>query len=175
MDQAARGKKALDAKMYDEAITEFTAALQSSPTSPAYLIQRSVAYQRAGKYEAALADANEAVINAVKRAKREQIVEGQFRRGVALWSLGRYGDAEFVFSVVKRKDEKHKMLPTWLQKTKTSLDKLDENDEKRQCVVKEMPEAGNTTAKSNGEAASTSASTGANEYVSPASETFICV
>ena len=141
MDQAARGKKALDAANYEKAITEFTAALKQSPTSPDYLVKRSTAYQRAKKYTEALADANSAVLNAQKRAKRELIVEGQFRRGCAFYSLERYGDAEFVFEIVKRMDHKHKMIPTWLQKTKMALEKLGDDDEKRKCSVKETPEA----------------------------------
>ena len=166
MDQAARGKKALGAGQYDEAIIEFTAALQTSPTSPDYLIQRSIAYLRAKKYHDALADANHAITNAIKRAKREQIIEGQFRRGVALYSLERYGDADFVFNLVKQKDEKHKMVPTWLQKTKLSLERLDEDDEKRQSTIKEIPQAGDRAVKSNGEAGTSNTSTTTHEAAS---------
>lgn len=145
MDHAARGKKALAESKYDAAIADFTAALKVSPTSPDYLIQRSTANQRAKKYTEALTDANNAVCNAQKRAKRELIVEAQFRRGCALYSLERYGDAEFVFGVVKRMNEKHKMLPTWAQKTKMALEKLGPDDEKRKCNVKETPELEEST------------------------------
>jgi suppressor of G2 allele of SKP1 len=141
-NEAARGKKALEAKKYDEAITEFTAALKASPTSPDYLIQRSTAYHRTNNFTAALADANNAVINAQKRAKRELIIEAQFRRGCALYGLERFGDALFVFDIVKRMDEKHKMVAIWIQKTKTTLEKLDEGDEKKQCNVQETPDSG---------------------------------
>jgi suppressor of G2 allele of SKP1 len=141
MDQAARGKKALVDGKYEQAVTDFTAALKQSPTSPDYLIQRSTAYNRVKNYASALADANNAVVNAQKRAKRELIVEGQFRRGCALYGLERYGDAEFVFNVVKRMDEKHKMVATWIQRTKNLADKLSEDDEKRQCNIKETPDA----------------------------------
>ena len=140
-NEAARGKKALEAKKYDEAIAEFTAALKTSPTSPDYLIQRSTAYHRTNDFTAALADANNAVVNAQKRAKRELIIEAQFRRGCALYGLERFGDAQFVFNVVKRMDEKHKMVAMWIQKTKTTLEKLDEGDEKKQCNVQETPDS----------------------------------
>ena len=53
-DQAARGKKALQANEYDQAISYFTSALAISPTSPDYLIQRSTAYQRSKNYSSAL-------------------------------------------------------------------------------------------------------------------------
>jgi len=141
MDQAARGKKALAEGRYTEAIADFTAALKISPTSPDYLTQRSVANQRAKNYPEALADANNAVLNAQKRAKREAIVEGQFRRGVALYSLERYGDAEFVFGIVERLDPKHKMLTVWAHKTTNSLQKLDEYDDRRKCGIQETPSA----------------------------------
>ena len=140
-DQAARGKKALEAKKYDEAIADFTTALKVSPTSPDYLIQRSTAYHRSNDFTAALADANNAVVNAQKRAKRELIVEAQFRRGCALYALERFGDAGFVFDIVKRMDEKHKMVAIWIHKSKTALEKLDEGDEKKQCNVRETPDA----------------------------------
>ena len=140
MDQAARGKKALAANKYEEAITEYTAALKTAPTSPDYLIQRSTAYHRIKDYSSALADANNAVVNARKRAKRESIVEAQFRRGCALYGLERFGDAEFVYNIVKTMDEKHKMVAMWAQKTKMALDKLDDGDEKKKCNVKEIPE-----------------------------------
>jgi suppressor of G2 allele of SKP1 len=169
MDQAARGKKALAANKYDEAITEYTAALKVSPTSPDYLIQRSTAYHRIKDYSSALTDANNAIINAQKRAKRELIVEAQFRRGCALYGLERYGDAEFVYSIVKRMDEKHKMVAMWAQKTKMALDKLDEGDEKRQCNVKEIPDAAEVKdSATNGSAPPASpASTSATMQASP--------
>ena len=140
MEQASRGKAALNESKYDVAIKEFTAALKVSPTSPDYLTQRSTAYHRSKDYTSALTDAEDAVVNAQKRAKRELIVEAQFRRGCALYSLERYGDAEFVFNVVKRMDEKHKMVAMWVHKTKMVLQKLDEGDEKKKCTVKETPE-----------------------------------
>jgi len=159
MDQAARGKKALAEGKYTEAIADFTAALKTSPTSPDYLTQRSVANQRAKNYPEALADANNAVLNAQKRAKREAIVEGQFRRGVALYSLERYGDAEFVLGIVERLDPKHKMLTAWAHKAKTALEKLDEYDERRQCGIQETPSTEESIApwSSNNEVASNAA------------------
>ncbi|KAK3665332.1 Cochaperone protein [Elasticomyces elasticus] len=130
MDAAARGKKALTESNYDDAIVHFTNALKQSPTSPAYLIQRSTAYQRNKQHAEALSDANRAVLEARKRGKREQIVEAQFRRAIALYSLERYGDAEFVFGVVKRMDEKFK-----------GLELLGPDDEvKRACTVDEVPQ-----------------------------------
>ena len=138
-EAAARGHKALATSDYELAITEYTAALKVSPTSPDYLIQRASAYQRSKKHPEALADANNAVINAQKRAKREKIVEAQFRRGCALYGLERYGDAAFAFGVVKRMDEKHKQVDMFAGKTQRSMDSLPENDTKRQRSIEETP------------------------------------
>ncbi|KAK4565921.1 Cochaperone protein [Recurvomyces mirabilis] len=140
MDQADLGKKALAASNYEEAITYYTKALAQSPTSPLYLIQRSTAYQRNKNYPLALADANRAVLEARKRAKREQIVEAQFRRGVALYSVERYGDAEFVLGVVKRMDEKFKGLEMWINKCKMTMAKEGLDEGKKVCMVAEVPE-----------------------------------
>lgn len=145
MEHAARGKKALEAKDYDEAITAYSAALKVSPTSPDYLIQRSTAYHRAKKYADALYDANNAVLNAQARAKRELIVEAQFRRGCAYYGLERYGDAEFVFGIVRRMQEKHKMIATWEQFNKNAVAKLEPGDKRRVCNVEETPKAEEVT------------------------------
>lgn len=139
MDFADRGKKALKDNKYDEAIGLLTSALKASPTSPDYLITRSTAYQRNKQYDPALADAEQAVLAAQKRAKRELIIEAQFRRACALSLLERHGDAEFVFSIVLRMNEKH-VAATYAQRTKNTLAKLAEDDERRKVTVKETPE-----------------------------------
>ncbi|KAK4539708.1 hypothetical protein LTR36_010419 [Oleoguttula mirabilis] len=138
--QADLGKKALGAQDYAGAIKQYTLALKSSPTSPDYLIQRATAYQRAKKYAEALQDAEYAVVNAQKRAKKELIIESQFRRGCALHSLERYGDAELVLGVVLKLNKDHKMANMWAAKTETALKDLPMSDEKRQCTVKETPD-----------------------------------
>ncbi|EMC94114.1 hypothetical protein BAUCODRAFT_36587 [Baudoinia panamericana UAMH 10762] len=138
---ANAGKKALEAKDWSSAITHYTHAIADSPTSPDYLIQRSTAYQRAGQYPEALRDAENAVLAAQKRAKREAIVEAQFRRGVACYSLERYGDAEFLFKLVERMDGKHKMVKIWQGRVAISLKDLGDGGEKAVCNIKETPEA----------------------------------
>ncbi|KAH9822085.1 protein SGT1 homolog-like protein A [Teratosphaeria destructans] len=137
----SKGKSALADKRYDEAIDCFTKALAQSPTSPDYLIHRSTAYQRAGKYDAALADADHAVLAAQKRGRREAILEAQFRRGCTLYSLGRYGDAQYILGICGKMNEKHNPTHLWFQKAKLALRGLPEADEKRKVVVKETPDA----------------------------------
>ncbi|KAM3417279.1 hypothetical protein BST61_g5535 [Cercospora zeina] len=136
---AARGKKAMDASRYEEAIKEYSDAIAESPTSPDFYIQRSVANQRAGHFEAALADAEQGVLNAMQRAKKELITEAQFRRGVALYKLGRLGDAGFILNVVKQRDEKHKQAEMWINKTKMDVEKLNSDDDKLKVTIVERP------------------------------------
>lgn len=143
--QAARGKKALEASNYEEAIKEYTDAIKESPTSPEFYTQRSVANQRAGHLEESLADAEFAVLKALSRAKKEAITEAQFRRGVALYKLGRLGDAEFILNLVKQRDDKHKQADMWINKTKMDLAKLGQGDEKQKVTVTEKPSQPATT------------------------------
>lgn len=139
-DQAARGKKLLAESRYPEAIEQFTAALEASPTSPDYLVQRSIAYQRSKQYSQALKDAEAAVIYAQKRAKRELIVQAQLRRGIGLFNLERYGDAKFALDIVKRMDAKEKSVDMWLSKTAAKLAEAATDPVKAAVTIKETPE-----------------------------------
>ncbi|KAF2733377.1 SGS-domain-containing protein [Polyplosphaeria fusca] len=140
MDLAARGAAALKESKYDEAIKHYTAALSSNPSAAPYYIQRSTAYQRLSRYTEALADAEIAVVLAVKRAKRELIKDAQLRRGIALFFVERYADAEFVLAIVKKLDEKEKTLTIWTMKVAAKLKTLPEGDERGNVTVKEVPD-----------------------------------
>lgn len=138
---ADRGKKAMDTKNYEEAITQYTAAIRQAPESPDLFIQRSIANQRAQKLDAALEDAEQAVLNATKRAKRELIIEAHFRRGQALFKLKRHGDACFVLKLVLSKSKDHKEAGMWSNMAQKAFDALDPEDPLRECTVTELPAA----------------------------------
>jgi suppressor of G2 allele of SKP1 len=140
MDHAKKGDAALSASQYTEAIEHFTAAIGVNPSAVKYYVGRSTAYQRAQKFPEALADAEIAVVLAHKRATRELIKDAQFRRALALFFLEKYGDAEFVLNIVKKLDEKEKMLPIWSMKVAAKLKDLPEDDEKRKVTVKDVPD-----------------------------------
>jgi len=140
MDDAKKGDAALSASQYTEAIEQFTAALSVNPSAVKYYIGRSTAYQRVQKFPEALADAEIAVVLAHKRATRELIKDAQFRRALALFFLEKYGDAEYVLGIVKKLDEKEKMLPIWSIKVAAKLKDLPEDDEKRKVTVKDVPD-----------------------------------
>ncbi|KAK4501770.1 hypothetical protein PRZ48_007579 [Zasmidium cellare] len=152
--QAIRGKRALDDGKYADAIREYTAAIKESPTSPDFYIQRSTAHQRNGDFEAALADAEQAVLNGESRGKKEAIVEAQFRRGIALYKLGRFGDAEFILKRVKAAKSDHKQADMWINKTAMDLKNLPTDDKRRECTVTETP----SPPKTSNDASTTSSS-----------------
>jgi suppressor of G2 allele of SKP1 len=137
--QAALGQKALEAKDYSGAVKHYTEALKSS-NSPLWLTQRSTAYQREGAHELALHDAEDAVLSAISRGKRELIAAAQMRRAIALYSLGRYGDARLCFTWARKLNEKEKGLGMWQAKVVAEFDKLDEGAEGRKIAIKEVPD-----------------------------------
>jgi suppressor of G2 allele of SKP1 len=136
---AARGKQALEAKEFETAIQAYTDALKEFPESPDYYIQRSTAYQRSQRIDEALRDAEQAVVNAQQRGKKDLIVEAQLRRGIALYNLGRYGDAQFVLNFVKQKSPDNKQAPMWIMRTESNLKGLEASDERRNITVTETP------------------------------------
>lgn len=143
MDQAAKAQKSLEAGQYAAAVTEFTEAIARSSTAVAYYIGRSTAYQRSSppNLDAALKDAEIAVNLATKRAKRELIAEAQQRRAVALFALGQYANAGYVFGLVKKYNDKEKTLPMWEMKVQTKLKTLPEDDDARKVTTVEVPDA----------------------------------
>lgn len=139
MDAAARGQKALDAGNTETAISEYTVAISANPNAPNYYLKRSSAYQRSNQLDKALQDAEIATTLAYKRQKRELISEAQRRRMAALYQLGRYADAQFVWGIAKKMDEKEKTLPIWEVRIRNALGKLGEGDENATRRVMENP------------------------------------
>lgn len=143
---ADRGKKAFEDRKFEEAVTHFTAAIEQAPESPDLFLQRSVAYQRAQKLVEALKDAEQAVLYAMKRAKRELIIDAQFRRGQLLQRLDRQGDACFILDLVLSKSKDHKEAAMWKNKAEKALNALGPEDPLRTCTVSEKPIARASTA-----------------------------
>jgi len=166
--QAARGKQLIEEKKFDEAVVALTAALKESPTSPAYLTQRALAYQRNKQYPEALADANAAVVHAHKRAKKELIIDAQVRRGVILYNMERYGDARAVLDIVKRMNKDVKEVGTWSTMIATKVKTLGEDHEKMKVTVKEVPDLDMEALKVGESGPTTSATNGAASAPTPA-------
>jgi len=135
-----KGQEAFKNSDYPTAIHHLTLALKNSQ-SPLWLIQRSTAYQRTGQHELALADADNAVIAAHSRGKRELIATAHFRRAVALHGLGRYGDARLCLLWCQKFNEKEKGVTMWQAKVKSDYDKAGGEDaECNKTTVKEVPD-----------------------------------
>jgi suppressor of G2 allele of SKP1 len=140
MNEAHKGQIALESKDYPAAIANLTAALKTSQ-SPLWLIQRSTAYQRNSQYELALADADNAVLAARSRGKRELIATAHYRRAIALHGLGRFGDARLCLHWCTKYNEKEKGLTLWVAKVKADFDKAGgEEAACNQTTVKEVPD-----------------------------------
>lgn len=137
---AAKGQAALSAQNYTEAIEYYTAALDAIPTSVDYYIKRSTANQRALKYQDALHDADLAVYLAHKRGARELIGTAQLRRGITLLLLEQYGDAGVCFKKAEEFNSAEKSIAFWVKKLQLLLDKVDEDDFRRDVTIKEIPD-----------------------------------
>jgi suppressor of G2 allele of SKP1 len=139
--QAAKGQQAISNRDYEEAVAQYTAALKTAK-SPLWLINRSTAYQRLGKHELALADADNAVVVATQRARRELMATAQFRRAVALHSLKRYGDARLCLTWCRKLNEKEKGLGMWQAKVASDYEIAEKEGQSEMisCTVKETPD-----------------------------------
>ncbi|KMU83285.1 SGT1 [Coccidioides immitis H538.4] len=174
MDDAAQGAKALTASDFPSAIKHFTRALTVNPHATNYYVKRSTAFSRlkpedgGPNGEAALRDAEMAVALGIQRARRELIIAGQMRRAIVLYQLGRFGDADFLFKILRNKlgnaadtnskdkamaamgltdataatrdsSVKDQELQIWEVKVKSQLSKLAPGDEKANVTIAEIP------------------------------------
>lgn len=139
MEHARRGANALAGGNPSLAIEHYTKAIHELPNAVDYYIQRSSAYHRLASHESALQDANKAVLLAQQRGKREFVAKAQLRRGIALFGMEKYGDAQVVLGFAKKLDEKEKTVPIWEMKVKQALDKLPTDDLRRKATVTEIP------------------------------------
>lgn len=142
MEEAARGASALEKSDFALAITHYTKAIATNPAAVDYYIKRSTAYTRLSPadHAAALKDAEVAVVLAHKRGKRELLWQSQLRRAIALFGLGRWGDAQACFKWVEKLNKDEKSLKIWFVKVEGKLKGLAEDDEKGTTTLTEIPE-----------------------------------
>ena len=141
--QAALGAAALDRKDYQSAIKHYTSAISELPTSPDYYIKRSTAYHRSSPPadDEALRDAERATYYAHKRGKKELIATAQMRRGIALFGLRRWVDAEKCFLWSQKKNEKEPGLGIWRKKLEVErMKSKDDDHHHHDGTVIEIPE-----------------------------------
>ena len=142
MNQAAQGKSALSSGDFSSAISHYTLAISQNPQAVDYYIQRSTAYTRLSppNHQAALKDAEVAVLLANKRGKRELIASSQLRRAIALFGVERWGDSKQCLQWVKKLNEKEKSLGIWEMKADGKLKDLEDGDDRAEVIVKETPD-----------------------------------
>ncbi|MCJ1357363.1 MAG: hypothetical protein MMC33_007359 [Icmadophila ericetorum] len=142
MNAAANGNDALEAGNFSEAIEQFTRAINLSPKAVDYFVKRSTAFTRLNppNYIEAVSDAEQAVVLAHERGKRELIGKAQLRRGVAFFGLERFADANACFGWAKKMTPKESTLGIWELKVAGKLKGLDDDDERKVMKVQEMPE-----------------------------------
>lgn len=142
MEEAARGASALEKSDFALAITHYTNAIDTNPGAVTYYIKRSTAYTRLSpaNHAAALKDAEVAVVLANKRGKRELLGQSQQRRAIALFGLGRWGDAQACFKWVEKLNKDEKSLKIWFAKVEDKLKGLAGDDERGKTTLKEIPE-----------------------------------
>lgn len=142
MEEAARGASALEKSDFALAITHYTNAIDTNPGAVTYYIKRSTAYTRLSpaNHAAALKDAEVAVLLANKRGKRELLWQSQQRRAIALFGLGRWGDAQACFKWVEKLNKDENSLKIWFAKVEDKLKGLAGDDERGKTTLKEIPE-----------------------------------
>lgn len=142
MEEAARGASALEKSDFALAITHYTNAIDTNPGAVPYYIKRSTAYTRLSPadHAAALKDAEVAVVLAYKRGKRELLWQSQLRRAIALFGLGRWGDAQACFKRVEKLNKDERSLKIWFAKVEDKLKGLAEDDERGKTTLKEIPD-----------------------------------
>ena len=142
MDKAAKGAAALASSDFPAAIAHYSDAISINSQAVDYYIKRSTAYTRLSPpdHEAALKDAELALVLAHKRAKRELITQSQLRRGIAFFGLQRWADAKECFRWVRKLDEKEKTVNIWDIKVDGKLKTIPESDPAREVGIKEIPD-----------------------------------
>lgn len=141
MDSAAAGAAAISSGDFTSAINHYTNAISINPQAVDYYIKRSVAYTRVSpaNHFLALKDAELAVVLAKKRGKKELLTQSQLRRGIALFGLERWADAQQCFQWVSRLNDEDKSLKIWGMKVQAKLKELEAGDEKGVVSVREFP------------------------------------
>lgn len=142
MDEAARGASAIAAADFPKAIKHYNTAIESNPQAVNYYIQRSIAHVRVSPadHASSFKDAEMALALASKRGSRGLMTQSQLRRGVALFGLERWADAQECFKWVGKLDPKEKTVKIWEIKAQGKLKGLAEDDEKSKVRVKELPD-----------------------------------
>jgi len=86
-----RGNAAFSAKNYDEAVKEFTSAIELDGSNAVYYSNRSMVYATMGKFEEALVDGKKCI------ELRPEWAKAYSRAGLALFKMNRYQEAQEIY------------------------------------------------------------------------------
>lgn len=147
MEAARLGSEAISKGDFPLAVSHLTKAITLNPKAPDYYIKRSTANTRLSppEYQTALADAEIAVVLALLRGNRELIAKAQLRRGISLFGLERWADADKCFQWVEAMMPKGGPIPKepslgiWIAKVSTKMASLPVGDPRGEVSVIETP------------------------------------
>lgn len=109
------GNKAMSGKDYGTAIAAYTKAIKLDATSPVYFSNRAAAYSQAGAHDRAVEDAEAALALDPKFSKAYS------RMGHALFSLGKYKEAQEAYEKGIELDPASKVMQTGLDSAKKQV------------------------------------------------------
>jgi len=124
-DAKAAGNKAFSAGQFSEAISHYSEAIKNDPAEHTYYSNRAASYSGLNQHEKALADAIKCV------ELKGDWMKGHYRKGVALFALGRVDEAHTAFK------RAHELEPDNLDVAK----RLEEADTERKRMVKDARRA----------------------------------
>jgi len=120
-----RGNTLFKEGRHNEAIQAYSEAIRLDPNDYAFYTNRATCYSSLNKHQEALADADRAV------QLKEDWMKGHYRKGVALFALGRVDEAHTAFK------RAHELEPDNLDVAK----RLEEADTERKRMVKDARRA----------------------------------
>lgn len=110
----ARGNAAFSAKNFEEAVKEFTAAIELDPTDHVFFSNRSGSYAGLNKFKEALADADECIKLQPDWAK------GYSRKGLAAFSLGDHEGSKAAYKAGLKVDPNNAALKQGLEQVEAA-------------------------------------------------------
>ena len=110
-----RGNKAFASGNYEEAVKEFSHAIELDPQNAILYSNRSAAYAKLGKYEEALDDSNSCI------KVNEKFVKGYSRKGFALYFLKRFQEAIDCYKIGLVLDPDNEQMLQGLKQAKNAM------------------------------------------------------
>jgi len=128
-----KGNEALTAGNNEAAIAFFSIAILLEPSNHIYFSNRSAAFCNIGKYEEALADANQVV------SINSQWPKGYSRKGVAHWFLNQFDDAYLAYEKGLALEPSNELMQKAYEQAKNKVLAAEANVKGEQDLAKSKP------------------------------------